>query len=527
MGDIGGASARLVEAGRPLPDEAVADFLSRFPLGVCISAIGSGDLAGDDLEILCKALEMVFETGHGMSLLSATPGYVAKALTASHSAIRRLGARQIVRIMGVDLDAQTAQRLAEALLVAIQDDDMEVASASALGFRELFSKWQSALFQSGSTSSQLREIVSSHSDVVRIRALELVLMIAGQSQEGQQVVDSAGFLDPLLAELDHYDDPLSCLAAWSLFQELAGNRQGAVVSPAFWSSVLQAIGPRFVRLLHDSRDTVLITGAIRVAGHVLGLAAEAGEALCSAFLQEAMTILERDDSDVELASTVFDAIGQLGVRRPGAEIVVANACGVLALVLDTALSPRTPKQVRISALHALATIVGAERIKAGDQQETALLSAECEQQLEVSIHGAAAAIGRVASPGEVFWDLLQPPIVEVRLPLYRLLSSLAIREWCASFICIHQPLLNHITTPGSEVEREACEWRHTCVTALVATARRACAETMATENVNAVQQPSLVAALPLLEAALVAGVFGSVAAERGMHETHLIATRSR
>lgn len=92
-----------------------------------------------------------------------------------------------------------------------------------------------------------------------------------------QMFVRTGLLDPLLKELDNYADPLSCLAAWSLFREIAcGSLQRLENKADVTAAACRILSSRVLTMLSESDDVALICGMLSVAAPIIS----AGLATC-------------------------------------------------------------------------------------------------------------------------------------------------------------------------------------------------------------------------------------------------------
>ena len=161
----------------------------------------------------------------------------------------------------------------------------------------------------------------------------------------------------------------------------------------------------------------------------------------------------------------------LGARRAGAAALAEHPSRLLADVAARALGGRTPHpSLRVTALHSLATLAGAERSGEGAARSAALLPGLGEAALRAAVYAGAADAAPPATPAEACAGLLRHPFLDVRLAAYRALSALLLREWFAAEAADHAPLLDHLLSPRSETGRAGAEWRHACVLALARTA---------------------------------------------------------
>jgi hypothetical protein len=121
---------------------------------------------------------------------------------------------------------------------------------------------------------------------------------------------------------------------------------------------------------------------------------------------------------------VLDAVGQMAVASAGAAaLLVDTPHNLLAAICSRALGRTAPPDVRLAALHALASVAGVERAGEAADRTAALLLPAQEEALRLGVYGAVSgAAGGVAgarSPAEAVLHLLQQPFGDLRVALYR------------------------------------------------------------------------------------------------------------
>jgi hypothetical protein len=174
----------------------------------------------------------------------------------------------------------------------------------------------------------------------------------------------------------------------------------------------------------------------------------------------------------------------------------AAPAGAIAHISKRALGRAPQAEVRLAALHALASIAGAERAGDSKRRDDAVLGGAAEDTLRSAVYSAAAfapggrgssclrsparaprcrpapppavpladptacALGPPAGaqlPAEVVASLLEQPFADSRRATYRLALALAFRPWFAAHLLSCQGLAERLLDPSSETgERRCC-----------------------------------------------------------------------
>ncbi|GMH39535.1 hypothetical protein BSKO_07433 [Bryopsis sp. KO-2023] len=503
--DFLGVVSEIVRSGLPLTHHQARQFLDDYPLSYIFEICQRENTTGLHIRNICGALDRVLSTSYGTEILSQISPYAIAALSSRHVELRKLGVRQISKSLA-ECPTSDGSIFLGPLLLALQDTELEVAAGVLSAVESLVAvphNFELLLTEHLSTIAQL---AGSETDVVRLRAFQLLLYAAARSEENHQKIELAGLLNPLLKELDNYPDPLACLSAWHLFGELVRkwSEAGEEGSAQVISGVCRVLRPRILGMLGESDDQSLLSGMLAVAGPVLGAALEAegpGEGaaaeLFSPFVEYLNGVLKSDKSfEREMLSPVLDTVGQIGATRSGADNIIQSSTEILKGVVSYAFTPSSPEEILTSALHSIATLAGSEW--SGRGEETC--SKESESKLESVVFSCCAENGG-ASPGEVFWDLLQNPVTQQRVAVYRAMTFLGVRLWAAGSLCSHVPLFHHLTD-GIEPKRDVAEWRFACLQKIAATARNGCQPDLVNPH-----QAILQSCLPKLESAVSKGPF--------------------
>ncbi|GIL58008.1 hypothetical protein Vafri_13204 [Volvox africanus] len=428
--------------------------------------------------------------------------------------------------------------------------------------------------------------------IVRLRALALALELAAGSTEGRplengyhhnaeaisastsaaalseaavpynerlQLLRSSGLLQPLLDQLADPADALACLAALQLLEGLLAGGGGvgmaatlagialpqllALVSdPNLSDAALPLVAAILHRLLPEALPTADLAAALGGGGgggngaEANGVHATAATAGLQPILAAAPALLiavravldDRGNASAAAEACGLDALGTLGQSAVGAQLVLSDERLTRALC-ERALGRSPHPDVRMAALHAVASAAGLERAGAERSREAALLLPQCEEGLRLGMYGACG----LRRPGEVLAGMLQQPFLELKLAAYRCIAALSLRSWFAVELVTTPDLYDRITDTTSESGAAACNWRHAAAAALWSTVSAAAAAAAAGDN-DAAFIATLTAPTTVerIRAVVRAGPYGAeggstaaAAAASRMHGEHFVASR--
>lgn len=144
----------------------------------------------------------------------------------------------------------------------------------------------------------------------------------------------------------------------------------------------------------------------------------------------------------ELEEAALDAAGHLGMTRAGAELLLTDPTNPAADVAARALGRAPSPALRLAALHAVATLAGAERAGGAAQhgavgaggggrlgpssggppagaRDAVAASPAAEEALRREIFRGATGAAGSPTPAQAFLELLEQPFIEVRVAAYR------------------------------------------------------------------------------------------------------------
>lgn len=123
---------------------------------------------------------------------------------------------------------------------------------------------------------------------------------------------------------------------------------------------------------------------------------------------------------------MLDAAHHLALPSAASAALLTTPAGgqTLAAICAKALGRTSSPDVRLAALHALASVAGLERAGEARDRTAALLSSRAAEDLLRSavfgaVSGTAGGAGGARTPAEAVWQLLQQPFDETRTGVYR------------------------------------------------------------------------------------------------------------
>ncbi|GLI63334.1 hypothetical protein VaNZ11_006252 [Volvox africanus] len=424
--------------------------------------------------------------------------------------------------------------------------------------------------------------------VVRLRVLALALELAAGNTEGRplengyhhiaeaisaststaapseaalpyderlQLLRSSGLLQPLLDQLADPADALACLAALQLLEGLLGGGGGdgmaatlagialpqllALVSdPNLTDAALPLVAAILHRILPEALPTATLAAALgggngAAANNVPATAAAAAAGLqpilaaAPALLTAVRAVLDdRGNASVAAEACGLDALGTLGQSTVGAQLVLSDEPLTQALC-ERALGRSPHSEVRMAALHAVASVAGLERAGAERSREAALLLPQCEEGLRQGMYGACG----LRRPGEVLAGMLQQPFLELKLAAYRCIAALSLRSWFAVELVTTPDLYDRITDTTTESGAAACSWRHAAAASLWSTVSSAAAA--ANNDAAFISTLAAPTTVERVRAVVRAGPYGAegdgtaaaAATASRMHGEHFVASR--
>ncbi|KAK9808236.1 hypothetical protein WJX73_002104 [Symbiochloris irregularis] len=461
----------------PIPEASAETFFGRHqPLDQHLEHLQTQSIEDETLQQLCTGLEKLFATSTGAIFASDVQKYALAALQAKQPQIRRLGCKQLAQ----SLEGRAAGRLSrsvsgsllnvQALLGLLADEDAGVAaeaSAALLRFAQQPSDFRTLLDGRGG-GSVFQQVISSPQTVVRLRALALVISIGACSPEHAALLSQHGVLSPLapaasgalLARTVLPSVLRTCRSAEPLLACQALPAAGALVAASVAAGV---------------EDMDLDESAHESSSHHQGINEQA--------LQELSSPLDPDgDADKDVGVAALEGIGHLGIHAQSADLFLRSPGAQLHWISALALARASDSTITIAAMHALASLAGADR-RAAHAASTAAASAQASQEAsrrqvdlsspaEEALHKAVVSGSSNRRAGrslpEALTDIVELPFVEARVAAFRLMAAIVVRSWGAHALCgrSSERLWALVGDGSRETARHACEWRFAFIEAL-------------------------------------------------------------
>ena len=401
------------------------------------------------LEALCACLSKVLLAGEfGARLLPQVAGPVRRMLSSPPSPVRRLGCELLGRLAQdpaverADLRADAAA----ALFGALKDPCTSVAAAAARGLRATAGSDGGLALVAGPDLARLCRSEGAAS--IRLRGLQLAVDIAALSESAAHSIAALGALEALATRLrGREEDELGWLGAVEVAMDLArGNPRGASVvigplSQQICGGTTGGLGARYLGALAE----VAASAAELPGGGWDAAAAAAG--VNPNLIEDILGLFGREIAAGE-KEEAFCATSGFGATVAGAELLLGNPAGepIIEAIARAALRRATDVPTRLTALHALAAIAGAERVAHEGRVDLAdgVLGETAEDHLRRAVFDAAAGDESPSTPAEVLHGLASRPFTEARVAAYRFVSALAARPWGAQEVLGHTGLLTDL-----------------------------------------------------------------------------------
>lgn len=350
---------------------------------------------------------------------------------------------------------------------------------------------------------RFRDLAASESAEVRARCAGLLARLAALSEHAMHQVGERGLFAELARELDAVDsgvglDTLACVVALDSLRGLAEDAPGptgAHLYEQFMPRVMRVLehpdGDALTHVAAVSSGVMLVVAAARAASP--GVDAPGASGMPHKLLQHVAAALGDPELEEGSASAFLDAVARLGASKEGAMLALSHGLDLADATAGYALGERAPEACRVAALHALAAMLGADRGPDGGEgsragadrgsSETARTSVERGSDPEAppgmllpDLFEAAAQRAVEAGPSmrgdgqtaaesveNVLLSLLQKPFEDLRVAVYRFVTSLAPRRWGLARVMSSFKLIERLCDPTAESGMRPCQWRHAAV----------------------------------------------------------------
>eukprot|EP00252_Welwitschia_mirabilis_P022221 TRINITY_DN5964_c0_g1_i3.p1 TRINITY_DN5964_c0_g1~~TRINITY_DN5964_c0_g1_i3.p1 ORF type:complete len:400 (+),score=79.27 TRINITY_DN5964_c0_g1_i3:56-1201(+) len=304
--------------------------------------------------------------------------------------------------------------------------------------------------------SLLKSFADSTSSMVRIRILSLLSSLFLISDDTATTIYHSGLLQLFERELNNSTDMLATLNALEVLYEMASSSNASkyLLTKNLLSRLSATICSRDVDSILRSR-AMSITGRLLSSDSIYTRVDELEIKNAVKAFNTNIDILDIGDNELEVA---IDALGQIGIVKRGAELLLIDTPPCARHVVDAAFSCKG-RSIRMAGIHSLATISGDERT-----QESVLLNERAEASLRNLIYVAGQNSSKRSPSGLLLSLLQQEP--DIRLAAYRLIRVLVPRPWCLMEICMKKEIIDIVTDSHSETTKTGMEFRHSCCVAI-------------------------------------------------------------
>ena len=530
--DLFQLASDVAMVGAPPSDLVAAQIFQKHPLQNVFLAIAECEDGSKYESDLCTFLDRMFQTGPGQELMPIALPYARQGLEQGSTRVRQLACAQLGRAaahFASSYDTEYRDGYFTILVDAIGDADSGVAAAAhdALCAVAEANVVTDAPGQAATCMMILQKLApgvgEQNTAETRLRRHALAAAVASTSPGAADWANGMGLPRMLLGELDHTKDPLACVATMELIGEIVEKAPSSKAAQTLCAATL----PTLASIATGAANSDESAGS----GFAKARAATVGARLCASVSTATGQFPAATGGDSLLAAlhkNLTLAVAGDGDKRDGevACVAVASLCEsavalssessnkvieLVVLVVHLGLGGmRVPKETRVAALHAVASLFGAgehhgrrSRLAAPLEAHepvgvTSDASATIETFSREAVYDACAAHG--ATVGESVAGLLEKggdSYLELRVATYRLVASLGRRPWFAKELAANDKAIALLTNPERENTPPGCRWRHEAVLGVLAAARAPEGETKISHGVAS-----------RLEAAAAGGPFG-------------------
>ncbi|KAH0986614.1 hypothetical protein GBA52_013791 [Prunus armeniaca] len=440
-------------------DASVKDFLDRFPLPVILNALQTkADVPGLE-STLIAALERVFQTKYGASLIPHYMPFIQVGLTAESHEVKSLACKTVTYLLeNLNEGAVSAARLIvehniyPLLLDCLINGNEKVATLStdAIGKMASSPAGMDVVFPANTNeATDLEALAAQCSPLGRVRVLALIVKLFSISSCVASAIHRSNLLRLFEAEINNTNDTLATLS----LSEVEHGRE--FLSTSTLLQLLSSI------ISNKSMESVLRSRAIMISGRLLskGNYMFADELSVKTVVSAIDRILSSSETqDADECESALEALGQIGSSIQGAQFLLSSSPPAARHVIYAAFD-RQGRGKQLAALHALGDISGETR-----SENSMILTSDAEESLRRLIYETASKSSKL-TPSGIFLSVLKQDS-ETRLAGYRMLTGLVARPWCLMEICSKQEIINIVTDATTETTKLGMEARYNCCKAI-------------------------------------------------------------
>ncbi|XP_034212363.1 uncharacterized protein LOC117624937 isoform X3 [Prunus dulcis] len=385
-------------------DASAKDFLDRFPLPVILNALQTkADVPGLE-STLIAALERVFQTKYGASLIPHYMPFIQVGLTAESHEVKSLACKTVTYLLeNLNEGAISAVRLIvehniyPLLLDCLINGNERVAtfSTDAIGKMASSPAGMDVVFPANTNeATHLGALAAQCSSLGRVRVLALIVKLFSISSYVASAIHRSNLLRLFEAEINKTNDTLATLSVLEIMYELSEVEHGREFLST--STLLQLLSSI---ISNKSMESVLRSRAMMISGRLLskGNYMFADELSVKTVVSAIDRILSSSETqDADECESALEALGEIGSSIQGAQFLLSS-------------SPPAARHVIYAAF---------------DRQ------------------GHGKQLG------------------------YRMLTGLVARPWCLMEICSKQEIINIVTDATTETTKLGMEARYNCCKAI-------------------------------------------------------------
>ncbi|BBH01749.1 ARM repeat superfamily protein [Prunus dulcis] len=430
-----------------LNDASAKDFLDRFPLPVILNALQTkADVPGLE-STLIAALERVFQTKYGASLIPHYMPFIQVGLTAESHEVKSLACKTVTYLLeNLNEGAISAVRLIvehniyPLLLDCLINGNERVAtfSTDAIGKMASSPAGMDVVFPANTNeATHLGALAAQCSSLGRVRVLALIVKLFSISSYVASAIHRSNLLRLFEAEINNTNDTLATLSVLEIMYELSEVEHGREFLST--STLLQLLSSI---ISNKSMESVLRSRAMMISGRLLskGNYMFADELSVKTVVSAIDRILSSSETqDADECESALEALGEIG---SWAQFLLSSSPPAARHVIYAAFD-RQGRGKQLAALHALGNIFGETR-----SENSMILTSDAEESLRRLIYETASKSSKLTPSG------------------YRMLTGLVARPWCLMEICSKQEIINIVTDATTETTKLGMEARYNCCKAI-------------------------------------------------------------
>ncbi|XP_021821703.1 uncharacterized protein LOC110763262 [Prunus avium] len=447
-------------------DASAKEFLDRFPLPVILNALQTkADVSGLE-STLIAALERVFQTKYGASLIPHYMPFIQVGLTAESHEVKSLACKTVTYLLeNLNEGAVSAVRLIvehniyPLLLDCLINGNEKVATLStdAIGKMASSPAGMDVVFPANTNeATHLGALAAQCSPLGRVRVLALMVKLFSISSYVASAIHRSNLLRLFEAEINNTNDTLATMSVLEIMYELSEVEHGREFLST--STLLQLLSSI---ISNKSMESVLRSRAMMIGGRLLskGNYMFADELSVKTVVSAIDRILSSSETqDADECESALEALGQIGSSIQGAQFLLSSSPPAARHVIYAAFD-RQGRGKQLAALHALGNISGETR-----SENSMILTSDAEESLRRLIYETASKSSKL-TPSGIFLSVLKQDS-ETRLAGYRMLTGLVARPWCLMEICSKQEIINIVTDATTETTKLGMEARYNCCKAI-------------------------------------------------------------